>query len=104
MPALHDPVPRAPAEAPPPAPSDVYLYDTLAAGRRLWVRGRVAAPETVPPARRRGWWKRLRRRGAAPAPTPLVRVRTEVGGTALQADVALRREGYFEARFEADLP
>ncbi len=106
MPALHDPVPRAPAEAPAPAPREVSLYDTLAAGRRLWVRGHVAPPEAPPPARprRRGWWKRLRHEAAAPNPLPLVRVRTEVGGTALQADVALRRDGYFEARFEADLP
>jgi triacylglycerol lipase len=105
MPALHEPVPRAPAEAPPPVTSDVYLYDTLATARRLWVRGRVLRPEAAPVRpRRRGWWKRLRRAEAAPTPVPLVRVRTEVGGTALQADVALRGDGYFEALFEADLP
>jgi triacylglycerol lipase len=106
MPALHDPVPRAPAEAPHPVISDVFLDDTLATARRLWVRGRVTAAATGPPARprRRRWWKRLRRGPAAASPVPLVRVRTEVGGTALQADVALRGDGYFEALFEADLP
>jgi triacylglycerol lipase len=101
MPALHDPAPRAPAPAPPS--SDVYLDDTLATARRLWVRGCVSPPEAAPARpRRRHWWKRLRR--AAPTPVPLVRVRTEVGGVALQADVALRPGGHFEALFEADLP
>jgi triacylglycerol lipase len=105
MPALHDPVPRAPTVAPHPVTSDVALYDTLATGRRLWARGRVVPAEAPPERpRRRGWWKRLRRRSEAPAPVPLVRVRTEVGGATLQADVALRAEGYFEALFEADLP
>jgi triacylglycerol lipase len=99
-------MPVAAAQGPPPAQlpavNALHLYDLLAAGGRLWLRGRLTPPPPPVPARR-PWWHRWRRH-PVPPPAYTIRVETEVAGERLTADVPLGADGCFEARFEADLP
>ena len=94
----------APAqEASPQAPPEPCLWvgETLASSRRLWLRGRLT---TVPPSSTNGhwyhgWWSRT---GAA-EPPHTAHLETRVSGTVLEADVPVSRDGRFEALLPAEL-
>jgi triacylglycerol lipase len=87
-----------------PTTFDVYMHDTLASANRLWVRGRLIAPLEAALATPRPWWNRWgKTQSTLPLP-PSVHLRTQVGGDELQAEVPLRPDGYFEVRFENELP
>jgi triacylglycerol lipase len=80
------------------------FQDTLAAGQRLWIRGRVSG--LAAPAAGNGksrLWRR-RRRTEEPAPPPTVRLETRVSGSVLEAEIPLQPDGRFEATFSAVLP
>jgi triacylglycerol lipase len=90
--------------APPPAVIDLHVHDTLAAGNRLWVRGRLTLPPPPPVSDSRAWWRRWRRLPPPPSPNHQLRVQTEVAGETLAAGVPLRPDGTFDALFEVTLP
>ncbi len=95
----------APAESPAPPLSvcDLQVHDALAAGGRLWLRGRLTL-QLPPPVEGRRWWRPWRR---VPAPTPPsleVQVQTQVASETLSATVPLRPDGSFDACFEMALP
>jgi len=94
-----------------PLITGVHLYDALGSSKRLWVRGRVILPQesclmkNLPrPVRQRGWWIPWGKTASPSLLPSSLRLRTQVGGVDLQADVPLRADGYFEALFEVDLP
>jgi triacylglycerol lipase len=99
------PRPAAPGVVPvsPPSASGLHIHDILAAGRRLWVRGRLDLPSATLPTPGRAWWRPWIRVLPAP-PAPTVRVETAVSGETLVADVPLRPDGTFDACFDAPLP
>jgi triacylglycerol lipase len=98
----------APAEAPAPPPlvSALHVHDSLAAGSRLWLRGRLTLH--FPPAiEGRRWWPRWRAKRTAATvrrPSLEVRVQTQVSSATLTATVPLGPDGSFDACFEAALP
>src|SRR5262249_30456115 len=96
----------APAVVPAPSPAvaDILVHDTLAAGNRLWLRGRLTLAPVAPVAPPRSWWRRWRRVPLPPTPTYQVQVQTQVAGETLRATVPLRPDGTFEVGFEALLP
>jgi triacylglycerol lipase len=88
--------------APLPTITDLQIHDTLAAGNRLWLRGRLAVSFAAAGREPWRWWQPWRR-PAAPPPVE-VQLRTEVGGSVLETTVPVQPDGTFEAAFEADLP
>ncbi len=88
-----------------PPEVQVRLHDTLAGGRRLWVRGAVAGLLTS----RNGhgeshrWWRPWRKEDAPPLPTSL-HLETRVSNTVLEADVPVQPDGSFDATFTTHLP
>jgi triacylglycerol lipase len=97
------PVPAVAAEA--GAALHLGFQDTLAAGPRLWVRGRVSGVAATPPANgeARRWWQRRRKREPEPAPATL-RLETRISGSVFEAELPLRADGRFEATFTGNLP
>jgi triacylglycerol lipase len=95
----------APAEAPVPRllVSALHVYDALAAGSRLWLRGRLSL-QLSPAVDGRRWWRPWHRRPAPTPASPEVRVQTQVAGETLTATVPLRPDGSFDACFEVALP
>jgi triacylglycerol lipase len=87
--------------APIPTITDLQIHDTLAAGTRLWLRGRLTFAASMPTAPRR-WWQRWRRPG--PRIPLTVQLRTEVAGLTLETGTAVQPDGMFEAAFEVNLP
>jgi triacylglycerol lipase len=86
------------------AAPELQVHDTLAAGNRLWVRGRLSMPPSPSvDAVRRPWW-RWRRVPPQAAACPCVTIQTQVGGETLMATVPVRPDGNFDASFEAALP
>lgn len=99
--------PAAPADvaaAPAPTVSTLQVHDTLAAGSRLWVRGRLDVPPAEPAIDARPWYRRWRRLPAPVTPSWPLQVHTEVSGTSLSTTVPLRPDGAFDACFDAQLP
>jgi triacylglycerol lipase len=90
--------------APPATVLDVHVHDTLAAGNRLWVRGRVLMPPPPKPADQRAWWRRWRRLPPPPPPAHTLHIETQVSGETLTTTVGLHPEGHFDACFDAHLP
>jgi triacylglycerol lipase len=87
--------------APLPTIADLQIHDTLAAGNRLWLRGRVAVSWPEPVRTSRKWWPWRR----TPVPRQVIALlRTEVAGLTLQTEVPLGADGTFDATFEAPLP
>jgi triacylglycerol lipase len=85
---------------------DLHFEEVLASAHRVWVRGRVIAPQTAgnraaPEPR---WWERWRRRLPAHEGAPEARLETRVGGHVLEATVPIRADGTFEAAFATELP
>jgi triacylglycerol lipase len=102
-----DPV-EAPSPSPsanPPAPAEPRLWvgETLASSRRVWLRGRLLA---VPPApsTNGNWYKRWWGKAQPPEPPRSGRLETRVSGTVLEADVPISPDGRFEALLPAELP
>lgn len=98
--------PRQSTPAGPALPSitDVHMYDTLGSNNRLWVRGRLIVPLELSAAPQRTWWTRWGKTAPPPWLPSSLHINTQVGGIALQADVPLGPDGYFEASFEGELP
>src|SRR5262245_2925418 len=94
------PVPEKPDTA--PAGLRLRVEDALAAGRRLWVRGRLQG--LADPAANRRWWQGWWGRNGSPGPPRTARLETRIGGSLSTAEVPLHADGRFEALFEADLP
>lgn len=98
------PQPAAPSAETPAVAFDPRVDVTLAAGQRLWVRGRV---QDLPTASVNGsaapWWH-LRRNTEPGAPPPVLSLETRVGGHVLAAQCQVAPGGEFEAQFQAPLP
>jgi triacylglycerol lipase len=86
-----------------PAVSGLHVHDILAAGNRLWLRGRLSLPPP-PVAIRRAWWRRWRRPPPSPRVSYSAQVQTQVAGETLTQTVPVRPDGNFDACFEAPLP
>ncbi len=82
----------------------LQFHDTLAAGERLWVRGRVASCSNSGNghAHKRSWWKPWRTNGHS-EPPPL-RLESSISGHILQAELSVQGDGNFEGLLTAPLP
>jgi triacylglycerol lipase len=91
-------------EVRPEAPPEPRLWvgETLASSRRLWLRGRLGALPTSTTHGHwyQGWWGK----GGASEPPHTAHLETRVSGTLLEADVPVSRDGRFEALLPAQLP
>jgi triacylglycerol lipase len=85
----------------------LIVEDTLASAHRLWVRGRLVFPPSVPqepsqdPPR---WWQRWWKRTDPGVPPPLLRLEMRISGCSCEAEVPLRTDGRFDALLDAQLP
>ena len=87
-----------------PPQLQVRLEDTLAAGERLWVRGRLLDwPPLTKTTDERRWWSRWRSKPPSPLVAPLL-VETLVSNTVLHAEATLSPDGRFEASLSGTLP
>lgn len=98
-----EPLLQSEANAPPQL--HMLLADTLAAGDRLWLRGRLTDwPPPAASADERRWWERWRSRpSASPLVDPLL-VETCISNTVLHAEASLAADGRFEAALQGPLP
>jgi triacylglycerol lipase len=94
------------AAAPETAALAVQFEETLASGRRIWLRGRIVEPSlsVLQPRVPGRWWKVWPRDSASALPRPTVQLETRISGHDFKADVPLQPDGRFEAQFQADLP
>jgi triacylglycerol lipase len=81
---------------------DIQFQDTLAAGQRLWVRGRLVGRLPSRTNETKRWWKRWRKEDPLP-PAPLL-LQTEVSGCILEGSIPVLADGRFEATFDLNLP
>jgi triacylglycerol lipase len=94
----------ATAAVPRSADLQLYLEDTLASARRLWVRGRLVLPTGNDRTSTGSWWAPWWTARPAATPAPSVRLETEVSGRLSAAEAPLLEDGRFEACFDVDLP
>jgi triacylglycerol lipase len=80
------------------------FQDTLAAGQRLWVHGRVCSlPATTNGnGESKRWWQRWRK--GDPLPPSTLKLETRISGTVFEAEVPVQPDGQFETTFTAALP
>jgi len=85
----------------PPEPR-LWVGETLASSRRLWLRGRLVAlpPVAANPHWYRFWWSK----SGATKPPPTAHLETRVSGTVIEAEVAVSPDGRFEALLPVQLP
>ncbi len=93
----------APCPVSRPVVSDLDVHDALAAGNRLWLRGRLTL-HLPPILDARSWWRRWRRRPPVALPSLQAQVETQIASETRTATVPLRPDGSFEVCFEVDLP
>ncbi len=99
---VENPSPSASASSPAPAEPRLWVGETLASSRRVWLRGRLVALPSAPSTNGhwyRRWWGK-----AAPDPPRSGRLETRVSGTVLEAEVPISPDGRFEALLPAELP
>jgi pimeloyl-ACP methyl ester carboxylesterase len=105
MSAFHQvgPLPSAaPAGVPAQSESRLWVGETLASSRRLWLRGRILDLAPVTPAT--SWYNRWRGKTAAPELPRTAHLETRVSAIVLEADVPISPDGRFEALVPAQLP
>jgi triacylglycerol lipase len=85
----------------PPEPR-LWVGETLASSRRLWLRGRLVALPT--PTANGAWYQRWWGKGGASEPPHSAHLETRVGGSVLEADLPVSPDGRFEALLPAELP
>jgi triacylglycerol lipase len=82
---------------------ELVVHDTLASGRRLWVRGFIANHCQPNVLDGRSWWERWRRNSPT-APAPTLHLQTKTAAGTLESEILAAPDGRFEALLEADLP
>ena len=95
--------PSASAESPAPPEPRLWVGETLASSRRLWLRGRLAALPPLPSTNGH-WYKRWWGKAEVPQPPRTGRLEARVSGTVLEAEVPISPDGRFEALLPAELP
>src|SRR5262249_43628779 len=81
----------------------VSFQDTLAAGQRLWMRGRLGEAVATPNGQAESrWWKLWRKDG--PVEPSTIHLETRVSGHILEAELPVQAAGSFEALLTAPLP
>jgi triacylglycerol lipase len=87
-----------------PAELRLQLQDTLAAGQRLWVRGRLVGslPCSGGDRESKRWW--TRRHTEDGTPPPRLQLVTRISGKDLEQEISVNSDGNFEAVFSAELP
>src|SRR5438132_171884 len=89
-----------------PAEPQLLIGESLACGRRLWVRGRLLNSSAAGSHRhdRSAWWQAWRRRPDRLSSPTSWRLETRVNGHLFTRDLSLDSLGRFEVKLEADLP
>jgi triacylglycerol lipase len=84
----------------------VRFEDSLAAGGRVWVRGRLVgrAEPTNGTTDGKPWWKWWQSREGPPPALPPLHLETRIGGTTRATEVPLGTDGRFEAQLAIHLP
>jgi hypothetical protein len=81
----------------------LWVGETLASSRRLWLRGRLIAIPPIPSTNGH-WYNRWWGKSDVPEPPRTAHLETRISGAVLEAEVPISPDGRFEALLPVELP